>query len=173
MKRFLEVEPTLMVTTLDPEYGDRYLRPSRFPPSLRQEFESADSYAKKFRFAIMAEARISVIETLHDYVRSGDASVEDILRLDEDRYTHMMLLNDHERALVAEEAADSVVLTCAESALKQDPRILTDYLWPETEEYAERRGIEHLPSDTLVLLYIEHCMMRLRGSDLMKAIAKL
>ncbi len=173
MKRFLEVEPTLMVTTLDPEYGDRYLRPSRFPPSLRQEFESADSYAKKFRFAIMAEARISVIETLHDYVRSGDASVEDILRLDEDRCAHMMLLNDRERALVAEEAADSVVLTCAESALKQDPILIMNQVWPEAMDHAERNGIDHLHGGTIVLRYIEHCMMRLHGSDLMKAIAKL
>lgn len=173
MKRFLGVEPTLMTTTLDPEYGDRYLRWNRFSPSLDREFDSADSYAAKFRFSIMAEARFDLIETLNEYVRSGEASIEDILRLDEERRVHTLLLNDRERELVAEEAADNVVLTCAESALQQDPITIIDYLWPESTEYAESRGLDHLPPGMITLHYIEHCMMRVRGNEIVRAIAKL
>ena len=173
MKRFLEVEPSLLVTTLDPQYGDRYLSWDRHSPSIHRAFDSADSYAKKFRFAIMAEARFDLIKTLNEYVRSGEASVEDILRLDDERHVHTMLLSSSERKMVAEEAADNVVLTCAESALQQDPVMIMDHLWPEAEVYAKRNDLERCQPGTIILRYIEHCMMYTRGSELVKAIAKL
>lgn len=173
MKRFLAVEPTLLVTTLDPEYGDRYLRCDRFSPSLHGAYESIDSHAERLRFSVMAQARADLIETLKDYVRSGNASVEDILRLDEERRVHTMLLNNRQRTLVAEEAADNVVLTCAESALKQDPVVIMDYLWPEALEHAHGNGSERCHPGTIVLRYIEHCMMRVRGNELVQAISRL
>lgn len=173
MERFLAVEPTLLVTTLDPAYGDRYLRCDRFSPSVFGAYESAGSHAEKFKFSIMAQARADLIETLKEYVHSGNASIEDILRLDEERRAHTMLLDDRQRMLVAEEAADNVVLTCAESALQQDPVVIMDYLWPEASEYAGCNGLERCHPGTIVLRYIEHCMMRVRGNELVQAISKL
>lgn len=173
MQRFLAVEPQLVTQPLDPQFGDRYLRPDRIARTLSDYYDGVCSHADRMRFMMVVETRADLIATLNDYVHSGAASVEDILRLEQDTRVNMMLLGEKDRTLIAEEATGNVILTCAESALQEDPIYIMDYLWPEAVEHAKRNGCDHLHPGSITLNYIEHCMQRTHGEDIRRVIGQL
>lgn len=160
--RFAEVEPTIMVTSLEPSVAKRALR--------RPMRNDAPSCKERIVLLMAEQERREIAKNLCHTIEELNPSLEDFTLQDVPIVDGAsFLLSPHGRVMVASHLARGLCGAAGETILRRDPYV-QEYLAQEAHDHLVLPANLVLCECERVARYVEECLLAKHGADLVRVL---